>query len=145
MLNVTCARCGTTFGAQRKTAQYCSTKCKVAAVRARQREADSAPPAIQPRRDGARLVALEPKSHASDGLVATTERVLAAANRLDSYHGVVALYQARLLDSGVQDTMSSMAAMFREYKASMAEALAGVVDAETPLEKIRRERELKAG
>jgi len=137
MLNVQCATCGTTFGAQRKTAQYCSTKCRVQAVRARARAAESDVPTVQPRRDGARLVALEPKAHAADGLVATTERTLAAANRLDTYHGVVAMYQARLLDSGVQDTMSSMAAMYKEYKATMAEALEGAQVASNPLTEIR--------
>ena len=144
-MTVECARCGKTFGAQRKTAQYCTTKCKVAAVRARQRAVSDEPPKIEPRHDGARLVALPPRHESEEGLIAVTRQTLEAAGRMGTYQGVVAMSQARLLDSGVQDTLSSMAAMYKEYKASMAAALDGVLLAETPLEKIRRSREMRAG
>jgi hypothetical protein len=131
MLSVECARCGKTFGAQRKTAQYCSVKCRTAATRARQR--DAAPP---PRREGAIVVALPAKPAEVSGFLAATESKLQAAGRLDTYQGLAAMFAARMLDSGVQDTMSSMATMLREYKASMKEALEGANKVDDPVDNL---------
>lgn len=144
MLNVECATCGTTFGAQRKTAKFCSTKCRVAAQRDRDRNGGQVQK-IEPRRDGARLVALEPRHESEEGLIAVTRRTLEQANRLTTYRGVAAMTAARLLDSGVQDTMSSMAAMLKEYDRLMVAALEGATTAESPLVRARREREARVG
>lgn len=135
MLTVQCAQCGKTFGAQRKTAKYCSTNCRVKATNARKAQG-----VIPMRRDGAQLHAVPPANPSADGFAAATERRLTEAGRLDTYQGVAAMFAARLLDSGGQDTMSSMAAMLREYKASMREALEGAAVAADPLDEILARR-----
>lgn len=135
MLAVQCSRCGKTFEAKRKTAQYCSVKCRTAATRARQRE--DAPP---PRREGAQVYALPPTPKDEVGFAAATEAKLKDAGRLDTYQGLAAMFAARVLDSGVQDTMSSMATMLREYKASMREALDGVKAVDDPVDSLLKRR-----
>jgi hypothetical protein len=142
MMVVACANCGREFQAQRKTAKYCTSACRVAATRKRQRDAAPAP-----RREGAQVYALPPVSDApSEGFHAATQRQLEEAGRAESYQGRAALFAARILDSGVQDTMSSMATMLREYKASMREALEGVRAVDDPVESIlaRRQKRVSA-
>lgn len=163
-MTVTCGNCGTDFGAKRKTALYCSGKCRVAQTRLRQRLGVSVPerapvvvqrpaptvkPAVvaeelepkvvPPRRDGAQIYALPAVSDSSgaSGFYRKTLRQLQDAGQEDSYPGMAALFAAQMLDSGVQDTMSSMASMLKEYKASMRDALASVRDAKSPLDEIR--------
>lgn len=141
---VKCEQCGRAFKAERTTAKYCSTRCRTAAVRARKALAE-----IPKRRDGAALVALPkaaPKSESDDeGFVAETKRELEAAGRLEGYLGRSAMHIARLIDAAPSDTGNGHAALIKEYKATMAQALDGAQRQETPLEKIRRERELKTG
>lgn len=143
MLTVACANCGKEFGAQRKTAIYCSVRCRTAAVRARQRlaaEGVQVQPvkSVPPRREGAAVIALPPVAPSGiGGFVGRTRRILEQAGALDSYPGMAALFAAEMLDSGVQDTMSSMASMLKEYKVSMREALADVPAAKSPLDEIR--------
>ncbi len=144
MLSVECAWCGKSFGAQRSTAKFCSSKHRVAATRARAREhsvaSAEAPAAIAMRHEGARLIAVAPTRDSEQGFVATTRRQLTDAGQLDSYQGVAALFAAKVLDSGSQDTMSSMAAMIREYKATMKDALEGATAAEDPLAQLLEQR-----
>jgi hypothetical protein len=135
MISVECAQCGKTFGAQRKTAQYCTSKCRVDAKRTRDRI--GAPP---PRREGAQVYAMPVRPAADVGFLAATEAKLSEANRLDTYQGLAAMFAARVLDSGVQDTMSSMATMLREYKASMKEALQDVKTVDDPVENLLKRR-----
>lgn len=97
------------------------------------------------RREGAAVVALPPRSPDETGLLALAKRTLEAAGRFDTWEGQAALQLATLLDSGIQDTGSSVAALHRELRAAMSVALDGAQVVETPLEKIRRERELKVG
>jgi predicted nucleic acid-binding Zn ribbon protein len=144
MLTVECAVCGKSFGAQRSTAKFCSTKCRVAATRARARQQAAAelvaPHVIPMRQDGARLIAVAPSSQSEEGFVATTRRQLNEAGRLNSYQGVAAMFAAQVLDSGSQDTMSSMAAMIRTYQAAMRDALEGAAEAADPLEQLLERR-----
>lgn len=143
MMTVACANCGKEFGAQRKTAKYCTSKCRVAATRARQRDAAPAP-----RREGATVIALAPISESSspnaEGFFAATMRTLEEVDRAGSYQGMSALFAARILDSGVQDSMSSMATMLREYKASMRDALEGVAVVDDPVDSLLARRAERA-
>lgn len=135
MLTVQCATCGKSFGAQRKTAKFCSTKCRVRDTRAR--AAQSAPP---PRREGANLVALPPTTVAGDSLAAVTAEDLEKARRLRTPAGLLAVKLAQILDSGVQDTGSSIAALGRQYLATMEKALDGADAQADPLDQILARR-----
>lgn len=143
MLTIKCAFCGEPFAAKRSTARYCSAKHRVAAHEARKRlgvEGVQVPPAksVPPRREGAAVIALPPVAPSGiGGFVGRTRRILEQAGALDSYPGMAAVFAAEMLDSGVQDTMSSMASMLKEYKVSMREALADVPAAKSPLDEIR--------
>lgn len=134
---VECASCGGRFQAKRRAAKYCSDRCRKRASRA-----PEAPPA---RREGASLTALPPPPPDASGLLALARHKLEAAGRFDTWEGQAALQIAAILDSGVQDTGSAIAALHRELRAAMSVALDGADVAMTPLEKIRRERELKVG
>lgn len=130
-----CASCHGRFTAKTRAAKYCSDRCRKRASRA------PAPPPM--RREGAPLVALPPRSGPGSsleeiGLLALTRRRLEAASRLDTWEGAAAVALAQILDSGVQDTGSSIAALIREHRIAMGVALDGAQVEETPLERIRR-------
>lgn len=135
MISVECAFCGKTFSAKRATAQYCSSQHRVEAKRKRDRL--GTPP---PRREGAQVYAIPKVASSDTGFLAATEAQLTEAGRLETYQGLAAMFAARVLDSGVQDTMSSMATMLREYKASMREALEGVKTVDDPVENLLKRR-----
>lgn len=145
MIAKECASCGGRFSAKSAKAIYCSPRCRVRATRQRQRDAVSPPP--PQRREGPPLVSLVPRApkSADEGFAADTRRELEAADRLDGYLGRAAMYLAGILDASPGDTGGGHAALIREYKASMAAALDGADAAMTPLERIRRERELRTG
>jgi hypothetical protein len=144
MIAMSCQACGRAFEAKRQTAKFCTSACR---VRAHQAAKSGRPitPDLPRHREGAAVVALPPLPAEAAGITSATERELRSAGRLDTVAGQLALLSARLLDSGVQDTGSSMAALIRQHLATVEKALDGAVAAETPLEKIRRERELKVG
>jgi hypothetical protein len=136
-----CAVCGGRFEAKRATRKYCSPRCRVRASRA----GEPLPPA----RDAPPVVKLAPAPSldvsTGTGLLTVTVHALEEADRVDTPMGQATLLIARLLDSGIQDTGSSIAALIRQYDLILTKALDGADKKMTPLEKIRREREMKAG
>lgn len=133
-----CASCHGRFTAKHSTAKYCSDRCRKRASRA-----PAAPPA---RREGAPLVALGSKKVElpdSRSLLALTRHRLDEADRLNTWEGAAAMALAEILDSGVQDTGSSIAALIREHRTAMSVALAGVEVEENPLARIRSQ--MRAG
>lgn len=141
---MSCQACGRAFEAKRHTAKFCSSACRVRAHTAA-KAGRPLTPELPRHREGAAVVALAPMPPEVGGITAATERDLLAAKRLDTVAGQLAMMSARLLDSGVQDTMSSTAAMMRQHLATVEKALDGAETVLTPLEKIRRERELRTG
>lgn len=135
MLTVQCAACGKSFGAQRKTAKFCSTKCRVRDTR--NRAAQAAPP---PRRDGAKVVALPSGAATGESLADVTRTDLESAGRLRTPAGLLAVKLAEILDSGVQDTGSSIAALGKQYLATVEKALDGAEEAADPLDQILARR-----
>lgn len=137
-----CEQCGRVFKAESDRAKYCATRCRTAATRARKRLADV--PSVV---DGARMVALPPmaaeKQAAGGGMVEVTAAALEAAGRVNTPMGRATLLIAQILDSGIQDTGSSIAALIRQYDASLTKALDGAQVAETPLERQKRQRQLR--
>jgi hypothetical protein len=142
---IECVICHGRFQAKRETARYCSDRCR----KRRQRAGLSADElaALPARREGAPLVTLAPKpGSGEEGRFATETRLeLEAAGRLDSFYSRAALFLARVADAAESDTGAGYASLMKQYIATMQQALDGAVAAETPLEKIRRERDLMAG
>ena len=119
-----CAACGQPFEAKRSTARYCGEVCKKRAQRRQPKGAKSAPPA--------------PRT-----LVDVTRARLEAVGRLDTVIGQQALRLAgRLLSD--YDTGSALAALSREFRATMTEALADVEVAADPLDELAKRRRAKA-
>lgn len=140
-----CNLCGTLYSPKRATSQYCSTACRTRATRLRQSGVRAPLAALTPTEAPA---AAAPPAPTADGLVlslvTSTRKQLEAAERLDTILGQQALVLATRLEltTGI-DTGSSLAAVSKELRAVMAEALAGVAVAEDPIDELRRRRELK--
>lgn len=139
MLTKECVQCHGRFTAKRDTAMYCSGRCRQRAHAAKDM------PVVPERRELAPVAELPPKSPDEDGLMMVTLRALQDAGRLNTPMGQATMLIARLLDSGIQDTGSSIAALIRQYDASLTKALDGARTVESPLEKARRERERRVG
>lgn len=73
-------------------------------------------------------------------LVEVTRRELDAAERTDTVHGQLALYIARRLGGPSTDTGSSIAALLKVYRETMATALEGANNELDPLQIIGRGR-----
>ena len=123
-----CAVCSETFEAKRNTAKYCSTRCRTRASRQPKPEADLPVP-------------VDPDTE----LWTATLRELAAAGRAGSASGQAALLLARRLDSRLMETGSSVAAMVREHRAALADAVKGGRRAANPMDELRARRERKIG
>ena len=65
---------------------------------------------------------------------------LTSAGRVASASGQAALLLARRLDSGLTETGSSVAAMIREHRAALADALKGATAETNPLDELRARR-----
>ena len=121
-----CAVCSEPFEAKRNTAKYCSRRCSVRAAR-------------QPKPEPAGQMPVDPDSE----LWTATLNELAAAARVASASGQAALLLARRLDSQMTETGSSVAAMVREHRAALADALKGASAEVNPLDELRARRERK--
>jgi hypothetical protein len=121
-----CDACGRQYFAKSKRSKFCTdVECK----RRRERE--------RKRRGGGEVVEMPGASsapeRASEGSIAAAARAeLVAAGRADTSVGRAAIALAERLELGMFDTGSSMAALSREYRATLAEALKDArVDADT--------------
>lgn len=121
-----CAVCSDPFEAKRNTAKYCSRRCSVRAAR-------------QPKPEPAGQMPVDPDSE----LWTATLNELTAAARTASASGQAALLLARRLDSQMTETGSSVAAMVREHRAALADALKGASAEVNPLDELRARRERK--
>ncbi|HEY1178597.1 MAG TPA: hypothetical protein VGF17_20780, partial [Phytomonospora sp.] len=136
-VQATCEGCGEPFEAVRSSAKWCSDRCRKAAARAADSQADSASP--------------EPDDYPSAaGLVASVREELEAAGRLRTFHGQLALQLACKLASPDESGISSLS---KELRTVMATALDGVTspssegepdaadDDEDEVTRARRQRE----
>jgi len=78
----------------------------------------------------------------SGGLPETLARVLTAADRLDTVLGQQAVAIAGHMASSMQ-TGSSIAALSKELRSVLAEALEGALVVADPVDELRRRRDLK--
>lgn len=123
-----CEACGSPFVAKRPDARFCRDACRKKASRV-------APPVV---------VGL-PIADVPEGgaLTRATTAELDAAGRLESSAGAAALVLARRIDGSAADTGSAVAAMVREHRAALIEALRGAKAAEDPIDQLRQRREQK--
>ncbi|WP_202235285.1 hypothetical protein [Actinacidiphila reveromycinica] len=118
--------CGKEFEAKRSSARYCSERCK---KRAQRRpggvEADVK---VLPR----------PADDEGDGALAEVVRAeLAAVARAETSAGQVALALARRIDGAEQESGASLAALVKEFRASLAAATAGAEVETDPIDELR--------
>lgn len=127
-----CETCGEGFEARRRTAKYCSGKCRVQA----QRGGGTAPVKALPPPE-ARFSEVGP-------LEEVTRSQLEAAGLLDGIEGAVVLTLARRIDlAGPLETGSAFAALTKEFRASLAAAMAGAEVANDPVDELRARRDAK--
>jgi hypothetical protein len=118
-----CALCKKPFSAQRSSAKYCSGSC-----RARWAQGERPTPDDETSSGGLSLGAV----------AAATSRELSDAERLDTALGQAALRLAERLDSG-RETGAAAAAVTRELRATLADALKGATRVQSPVEAARDE------
>lgn len=124
---VTCAACGKPFETQYKIAKFCGATCRK-----------------RKQRRGAVVEALPPPVQPESGSLADAVRVeLQAAGRLDTALGRQAVLLAERASSPF-DTGSAIAAVSRELRAVMAEALKDSSAVADPLDELAHRRMVKA-
>lgn len=118
-----CEACGSEFDAKRSNHRFCKATCRVRGSRAPKIKAVPEPEPDE----GAGADVVVPFEGA---LVRVTRAQLDKAGRLDTPLGVMTLVLAARLDNplNLADTGSSFAAVSKEYRATLAEAMR---DAET--------------
>lgn len=132
-----CAVCGTEFNAKRKAARYCGERCKKRAQRRPGGTVVTLASAARPQRDA-------PAPLSGDGLAAATARALERAGRSDTELAAAAMLLARRLDSAVDsETGAGVAALMKEYRATLAEATKDAEAADDELDQIRGSAALK--
>lgn len=136
-MRVTCARCASEFDARSKRARFCSPKCRLEAHQARSKgEPELAPVAAKPKRKPRK------KAEPIGGTLAAVTAELSAVGRLESSAGQAAVALARRIDEGAESS-SGLAALTREMRAAMAEALARVEATGDALDELRARREAR--
>lgn len=133
-----CAECGEEFEAKRKAATYCSGRCT---KRAQRRPQPDSPPPTPLRPTG------ESAPSPTGGVESATRAELERAGRDESAAGQSALALACRIDASSGETGSGVAALVREHRAVLAEALKDAETATDPIDELRtrRERKLASG
>jgi hypothetical protein len=131
-----CAVCTSQFEAKRAAAKYCGQTCRQRAHRRPEAASESMVVETQDEAAG------EPAT----GLVtAATSTELETAGRLDSALGQAALALARRIDRGDAETGSSLAALVRQHRETLADAVHDAQRDADPLDELRSRRERKRG
>lgn len=150
-----CDRCSRAYIAQRKTSRYCGAACRVAAGRDRKiLEGTTGVKVTGTPRSRGNVVALPPRPAGGQPEAPTmpeggpvweqTRKELDAAKRLDTAVGQAALAIAKRLDASQGDTGSAVAALARELRATMGEAMTGAPVADE-LAALRARKDAKVG
>lgn len=136
-MNVKCGVCGSSFETKRRNAKYCSDRCRKRAQRV----------GVNAASDATSLPPDEPSSQVNDAdsLVSAARAELVAVGRESTAAGRAVLALARRIDSSTMEPGSSLAALIREFRASMAEAVKGAEKAADPVDALRAKKdELRA-
>lgn len=130
----TCVSCGEPFEAKRAAAKYCGERCKKRAQRA---------PSANVVAIGTATKSATPRAAEGD-LTRATRKALDDADRVDTELGTAALLLARRLDlASFAETGAGVAALMKEYRATLAEALRNVEAEDDELDQIRGSAALK--
>ena len=125
----TCAQCGKDFEARSSRAKFCSSTC-----RARKSEG-AAPRDAEPSE-----AAPQPTTGAQESSV---HAALLEAARESSPLGIAALILARRLDASASETPQAVAALVRELRATLVEALDGAGQAADTVDEVGARRDAK--
>lgn len=155
-MEVTCAECNEPFEAKRRTARFCSDKCR---VRHHRKKGPKLPVAVKKAAAAATArAALDDADHdeplpteppeedegpVEESVQATVRAELVKAGKHRTVMGQSALVLARRLDLPAMDTGSAVAALVKQLEATLDAALAGAEEEEDELEQMRRRREEK--
>lgn len=137
-MTATCARCGSDFDTSRRSARWCSDRCRTQAARARKTgkpETVKAPAKAKARK-------ARPVEEVEVGVTPAVIRELVAAGRGETSAGRAAVALARRIDDGAESS-AGLAALTRELSARMAEALADVETAGDMIDELRARREAR--
>lgn len=136
-MTATCARCGADFETRRRSARWCSDRCRTQASRARKAgKPDTVKPEPKAKPRKARPVEVEV------GVTPAVIRELAAAGRGETSAGRAAVALARRIDDGAESS-AGLAALTRELSCRMAEALADVETVADSIDELRARREAR--
>ena len=126
-----CDSCGRSYMARRRSSRFCSARC-------RSRNAGRPPELFNALNNSSGTDPVAPSP-----LVESIQADLDAAGRLDTMRGQLALLLARRIGAPIQSG-SSTAALSRELRAVMDDALTGATKAADPVGElaVRRERKL---
>jgi hypothetical protein len=139
-----CGSCGIEFEAHHSTARYCSGRCRKRASRGHVLAQPPAPRPLVVAPVGEFEQPVEPVEAIPGRLEASTRAELASAGRESIPAGVAALLLAERIDAG-QGTESGMASLVREWRTTMAAAMADAQKAESELDKLRKLRAERLG
>lgn len=130
-----CSTCDASFEAKRRTAKYCSDRCRVQAQRKEKGPLNGTVVAFG--------VTQVPRGEPESGPLETAALAeLAAVDRAETLAGAVVLALARRLDAaGADDTGSSYAALSKELRAALVVAVAGAEQAADPIDELRKQRD----
>lgn len=129
-----CETCGESFEAKRKTAKFCSDRCRMRAHR-RPAETEQSAPVASP--------APVEREETAESLTEAARAELLAAGRERTASGRAVLVLARRIDANASESGSSLAALVREFRAALAGALQGAGEATDPVDELRTRRERK--
>jgi hypothetical protein len=123
-----CDVCQTAYTAKRENSRFCSDRCR--------NRARDIPNAVV--KTVAPVVSIAPIAEGS--LLSATLAELVAAERVNSSLGQAALLLARRLDAIESDSGSSVAALVREHRVALAEAVKDATALVDPLDQLAARR-----
>lgn len=146
---VVCTVCGGEFEAARRTARFCSSKCRVRAHRAKKDPAAAAPAVVVALKAAAAGGGEEPAA-AGKPPAAGPGRVEASAlaeleecGRVGTALGQAVLVLARRLDASERDTGAAVASLSKQLGDTMALAVAGAAQQGDTVDELRARRDAK--
>lgn len=123
----TCAQCGKPFEAQTSRARFCSSTCRA-------HKAKGQPPREQ---------RPERPTSSDAGQESSVRAALEAAGRESSPLGIAVMILARRLDASAQETPQAVAALVRELRVTLVEALDGAGQAADTVDEVGARRDAK--
>lgn len=123
-----CDVCNESYEAKRLNSRFCSAKC-----RKRNQRNPASPPAPP--------TPLPAVTVDEDSILTTTRAELEAAGRLGTPLGQVAVRLAARLDADLRESGMGVAAIVREHRATLAEAVKGAQAAADPVDELRERRD----